>query len=100
MITNPQAIKVAEHARAFANSLGSLFRTADQYMIEAAKFDTLTSGALDSDEIADSLQATLPMTKLKMAQFKYVIEQFLAMANTDDRRTVVSNIATHTAPMF
>lgn len=101
MITDPKAVRFTEHVRAFANSLGSLMRTADQFMIDVVEeFESVTGAAPDEEIVADANQASRPITKLNIAQFKFVVEQFLAMANTDDRRAVVSRVATSTQPIF
>jgi hypothetical protein len=101
MITNPKAVRFSEQVRSFAGSLGSLFRTADQFMINVVEeFESVTTEAPNEDVIADSAQGIRPITKQNIAEFKFVVEQFLAMANQSDRRAVVSRVATSTQPIF
>lgn len=101
MITNPQAIRFTERARAIANALGSLTRTLPQFALDVVSdFEVITSGAPGNDVISDGSSSIRPITKDNIAQLKYVAEQVLAALKQDDREAIVSRIATHTQPMF
>jgi hypothetical protein len=104
-ITNPQIIQFAnEKCRRLANLIESMRRTCEQFAVEVAIIEQLAaySGAQDADVILDGaeIDGRKVVTKVRIAELKYVAGQIAAAANQDDRETLVGNWVTHGEPLF
>lgn len=103
-ITNPQAVKFCnENARTIANLIGSMYRTLDQFALNVVRdFEENTSGNVDADPIIDGsdVDGRNPVTKVNVAELKFVCEQLKATLDTNTLIALVNNWATNTQPIY
>lgn len=104
-ITNPQIVHFAnEKCRVMANLIESMRRTCEQFLVEVVAIEGLAaySGAADGDTIIDGAETDgrKIVTKVKIAELKYVVGQLSAAANQDDREQLVGNWTTDGTPKF
>ncbi len=103
-IENPQAITFCNtRARRLADLIITLHRTLPQFMLEVVRdFENLTGGDANGDLIVDgSAQDGRPgVTKVNVAELKFVVEQLQNTMNTDDRVAIVNRWAVNGQPLF
>lgn len=112
-ITDPVAVKFAnEQCRIMADLIETMDRTAQQFMqnIVGQQWEANPDvvAAQDADPINDGSQRSLganadgrkPVTKVNVAELKYVAEQILAAMAISDRRAVVNRWSVNASPRF
>jgi len=105
-ITSQQAKRFSnENARVLANQLLKTYRTSLQFLDNVVRdFENLAQvqSAQNEDVIEDGgEQAGRPVvTKLNVAQLKFVVEQFKSAMETDDRLDLTNAWAHDTTPLY
>lgn len=103
-ITAAQPVRFCnENARTIADLIGKLDRTLDQFALNVVRdFEAHTGANQNSDAIQDgsATDGRNPVTKVNVAELKYVCEQLKACMNTDDRRAIVNRWAVNAQPIF
>lgn len=103
-ITNPQAVKFAnEKARRIADLIVSLDRTLTQFQLDVVRdFENITVGNVDADKIIDgaALDGRNQVTKVNVAQLKYVVEKLKECLDLEDRRANVNKWNVNGDPIF
>lgn len=103
-IDNEQAVRFCNnYARTIADLICSMDRSIDQFLIYVVRdFENLTGGNADGDHIVDGSagDGRPPVTKVNVAQLKFVAGQLKACMDTDDRRALVDNWVVHGEPIF
>lgn len=103
LITSPAARRFSnENCRVIANNLMKLYRTAKQFELNVVDFEALTNGNDNGDIIDDNAEiAGRPIvTKLNVAELKFVLGQFTAAMQTDDRLALTNKWTHDTTPLF
>lgn len=106
-ITDQLAVKFAnEKCRVIADLSQQLYRTIDQFLqdITTAEWEANPDviAAADGDLINDgsNRDGRKPVTKIKVAQLKFVTEQLKGTFETDDRLALLNNWVTNGLPKF
>ncbi len=103
-ITNPQAVHFCnEKLRPMADLVEKVRRTGEQFLIDiTTEFENNTGGNVDGDVVIDgaATDGRSVITKLNVAQVKFVVEQMVTTLNTDDRETLIANVSVNGTPLF
>lgn len=103
-ITDAQAVNFCDtFGRTIADQIISLDRTMSQFMVYVVRdFEDNTGGNADGDPIIDGSPADgrPPLTKLSVAELKFVVEQLIATLDTDNRRELVNNWVVNPKPIY
>lgn len=102
-ITNPQAVKFSnEKARTLANHIASMDRTLTQFMLDVVAFEANTSANAAGEVIEDNatLDGRPVVTKVNVAELKFVVEQLQATMAVSDRRAVVNRFVNNGQPLY
>ena len=103
-ITNPQAVKFSnEKARTLANHIASMDRTLTQFMLDVVTaFEANTGGNTNGEVIEDgaTIDGRPVVTKVNVAELKFVVEQLQAAMATDDRRVIVNKWVNQGQPLY
>lgn len=104
-ITNQQIVHFAnEKCRVLADLIECMRRTCEQFAVEVVEIEALAaySNAADGDVIVDgaATDGRSIITKVRIAELKYVAGQLAAAANADDREQLVANWSVNGQPKF
>lgn len=103
-ITNPQAVKFSnEKARTLANAIQTMDRTLSQFMLDVVTaFEANTGANADGEVIEDNatLDGRPVVTKVNVAELKFVVEQLQATMAVSDRRAVVNRFVNNGQPLY
>ena len=103
-ITNPQAVKFCnEKVRILSDLIEKTRRTAEQFAIDVVtEFEANTGGNANGDTVTDGAaeDGRSIITKLSVANVKFVAEQLVTCLNTDDRETLIAAVSVNGQPSF
>lgn len=103
-IVDPQAVNFCnQKARRAADLVAALDRTIPQFLLDVVRdFEDITGSNVDGDPIIDGAleDGRNQVTKVNVAQLKFVLEQIKAAMDTDNRRDLVNEWVTNGQPIF
>lgn len=109
-IVNAQAVKFCnQNARTIADLIAKLDRTLPEFALNVVRdFENQTGGNVDEDRVIDGATTVngvnedgrTKVTKVRIAELKFVCEQLAAVMNTSNYRALVNNWVTNGNPIF